>query len=161
MEKTKTTLKKNKNGYGYLGLYKSPTYSSWNSMKQRCNNEKAPGYKNYGGRGITYDKNWEKFENFVNDMGTRPKNTTLDRLDVNGNYCKENCKWSTKLEQQHNLRVHKREDIGVTYDNNHKTHKWQVGIYFKDKKYATRFKTKKEAIEWRKRKEEELWQIQR
>ena len=138
-------------------LYKGKEYNSWNSMKNRCNNPNTPEYKNYGGRGITYDVRWEDFNEFYKDMGERPENTTLDRIDVDKNYCKENCRWATKEEQQRNQRIHKREDVGITYDNSHKTCKWVAGISYKNKRYANRFKTFEEAKEWRKRKEIELW----
>lgn len=83
---------------------KSPTYYTWTSMKDRCNRESYFLYKNYGGRGITYCKEWENFETFLNDMGERPIGFTLDRIDVNGNYSIENCKWSNKTEQNRNKR---------------------------------------------------------
>lgn len=138
-------------------LYQGREYKSWNSMKNRCNNSKLKEYKNYGARGISYDPKWEKFENFYNDMGKRPEGATLDRIDVNKNYCKENCRWATKTEQQRNLRVHKREDVGISYDTKHKTCPWQVGISVNNKRIASRFKTYKEAKKWRKEKEIELW----
>lgn len=149
----------NKNKEGYGSLYQSPTYHSWNNMKDRCNNKNNKQYKDYGGRGITYCSKWETFKGFLEDMGEKPTNTTLDRIDVNGNYELSNCRWATRLDQQHNLRIHKKEDVGVSYDKNHKTCKWQVGIYFKNKKYGNRFKTKEEAIMWRKEKEKELWGV--
>ena len=139
-------------------LYQGKEYRSWNNMKNRCNNPKLKEYKNYGGRGITYDSRWEDFREFFKDMGKRPEGTTLDRIDVDKNYCKENCRWATKEEQQRNQRTHKRENVGITFDEKHKTCKWQVGITYKNKRYASRFKTFEEAKEWRKRKEQELWQ---
>lgn len=139
-------------------LYQSKEYHSWNSMKNRCNNSNLKEYKNYGGRGITYDKKWEDFREFYKDMGERPEGTTLDRIDVNGNYCKKNCRWATKEEQQRNQRIHKNKYVGISYDKNHKTCKWQAGISYKNKRYANRFKTIEEALNWRKEKEKELWQ---
>lgn len=138
-------------------LYKSREYSSWNSMKNRCNNPNIPEYKNYGGRGITYDKKWEDFMEFYKDMGKRPENTTLDRIDVDKGYYKENCRWVSKEIQQRNQRIHKKVDVGISYDEKHKSCKWTAGISYKNKRYASRFKTKEEAINWRKRKEQELW----
>jgi hypothetical protein len=73
-------------------------------MKERCDNSVSGDYKNYGGRGITYDPRWEKFENFLEDMGEAPEGLSIDRVDNNGNYCKENCRWATSAEQNGNKR---------------------------------------------------------
>ena len=78
-------------------------YSAWEHIKQRCNNKKCRSYKNYGGRGITYDPKWETFEGFWEDMKDGYKdNLTIDRIDNDGNYCKENCRWITHKQQQRN-----------------------------------------------------------
>ncbi len=83
---------------------KTPEYVAWYNIQVRCFNPKHNSYKNYGERGITISKEWkESFEVFLNDMGYRPgDNYSIDRIDTNGNYCKENCKWSTIKEQQVN-----------------------------------------------------------
>ena len=126
-------------------------------MKQRCGNPNYPSYPHYGGRGIKYDKRWFYFDNFLEDMGERTDGTTLDRIDVNGDYNKDNCRWTSRAVQQRNLRCHLRPDVGVGYDKNHPTHKWTARINVYDKPTATRFRTKEEAIKWRKSKEKELW----
>jgi len=86
------------------GMYGTKTYCSWASMKQRCLNKKCNEYKDYGGRGITICREWMKFENFYEDMGERLEGKTLDRIDNNGNYEPNNCKWSTPKEQNNNNR---------------------------------------------------------
>lgn len=83
----------------------TPEYTSWESMKQRCNNPNNKHYKNYGGRGIKFCKEWNIFDKFLLDMGYRPgKKYSLDRIDVNGDYYKENCKWSDRYTQDRNRR---------------------------------------------------------
>ncbi len=86
-------------------MTKTRTYKSWQSMKDRCTNPHNIDYHHYGGRGITFTERWLSFENFLEDMGERPDGRTLDRIDVNGNYCKENCRWADTLTQRHNRRV--------------------------------------------------------
>lgn len=86
------------------GMSGTPEYRSWQAVKERCRNLNATGYENYGGRGISYDPLWELFENFYKDMGDRPEETELDRIDVNGNYCKDNCRWVDATTQMFNQR---------------------------------------------------------
>lgn len=79
-----------------------PTYNSWQNMKARCDNPDNPRYAHYGGRGITYLSSWKYYRNFREDMGKRPEGTSLDRINVNGNYSVENCRWATPHEQGQN-----------------------------------------------------------
>jgi ribosomal protein S25 len=89
----------------YHGLGATPTYRTWYSMIERCTNPSNASFKNYGARGITVCKEWaESIENFVSDMGLRPPGKTIDRIDSNIGYTKDNCKWSCDLEQQRNKR---------------------------------------------------------
>jgi hypothetical protein len=79
-------------------------YSSWQAMIKRCTNPSATEYKYYGARGVSVCARWMDFANFFADMGERPKNKTLDRIDVNGNYEPSNCRWATHKEQGRNKR---------------------------------------------------------
>lgn len=79
-------------------------YTSWNQMKQRCQNKNNPAYKYYGARGISVCKKWQSFEGFHEDMGKRPRGHSIERINNNGNYCKSNCKWIPKTEQSKNRR---------------------------------------------------------
>lgn len=88
-------------------------YNRWSNMNTRCFNKNRTDWKNYGGRGITICKRWFDFKNFKEDMydsflkhleKNGFKNTTLDRLDVNKDYCKKNCRWATKEQQRENSR---------------------------------------------------------
>lgn len=71
-------------------------------MKDRCNNPNYKGYLNYGGRGISYSQEWCSFIIFLRDMGERPQDKSLDRVDNNGDYSKDNCRWATCKEQNNN-----------------------------------------------------------
>lgn len=92
-----------KHGHNKVGK-KTPEYITWGNMVQRCSNLKHPGYKNYGKRGIKVCKRWLIFENFFKDMGVRPSGRSLDRIDNDGNYESDNCRWATTKEQRANMR---------------------------------------------------------
>lgn len=84
------------------GMYGTPTYRSWAHMKERCSNPKCRQYKWYGAKGIQVCERWQKFENFLSDMGIRPIGSTLDRLDSTRGYEPTNCRWATSKQQQRN-----------------------------------------------------------
>lgn len=87
------------------GIRNSPTYNTWHLMKARCHNPKAPDYHRYGGRGIKVCDRWRSdFKCFLADMGQRPVGMTLDRIDVDQGYTKENCRWIPQKLQHRNTR---------------------------------------------------------
>ena len=87
------------------GLAMTQTYHAWQAMKTRCYNKNFHAYPNYGARGITVCERWlASFENFYEDMGEKPCGKSLDRINNDKGYSKENCRWATNEEQQRNRR---------------------------------------------------------
>jgi hypothetical protein len=107
----------------------TPTYVTWVTMRRRCNNKNFAQYPSYGGRGISVCARWDDFENFLADMGYRPDGLTLERIDNDGDYAPDNCRWATHKEQCNNRRSSRLiemdgetktlaqwcEDLGVSY----------------------------------------------
>ena len=112
------------------GLSRTRIHNIWCGIIARTTNPNEPAYPNYGGRGITVCESWLKFENFYNDMLEGYKDTlSIDRIDVNSGYSKENCRWTTMSIQGHNKRKLPEclsDYIGVTFDD--KTSKWRSRI---------------------------------
>jgi hypothetical protein len=81
------------------GMIGTPTYKSWDCMKQRCLNPKNKKFPTYGAIGITVCERWLRFEAFLEDMGEAPSGTTIDRFDGTLGYFKGNCRWATSEEQ--------------------------------------------------------------
>ena len=95
-----------------VGGSKSPAYVCWSNMRARCYNERHPGFKNYGARGIKVCVRWrESFDNFLHDMGHPKAGYELDRIDVNGIYKPKNCRWIPAAEQTRNARSNIRVSI--------------------------------------------------
>lgn len=94
------------------GFSRHPLRSVWSGMMHRCYSPKNHSFKHYGGRGITVCERWHKLENFLADMGERPPGTSIDRIDVNGNYEPSNCRWATPLEQGRNRRKNYKLEVG-------------------------------------------------
>lgn len=94
-----------KHGHTGSGGKTTPTYRSWRTMLNRCQNPGHEQYKDYGGRGIKVCDRWLSFENFLEDMGERPEGMTLDREDKEKDYEPSNCRWATWKEQAREKRV--------------------------------------------------------
>lgn len=139
------------------GLSNEPIYDCWVAMKARCNNPKHPMYQYYGGRGIKVCDRWiNSFDNFLEDMGMKQnQELTLDRIDVNGNYEPDNCRWTTIQEQQKNRRNNKKVP-GIEYESSR--NKYRALITYKNKKYFLgRFDKYSDAVKARLKAEGNLW----
>jgi len=100
------------------GLTKSPEYKVWQGMKGRCHNPSHVDYYNYGARGVTVSEEWrESFEVFIADMGSRPTDTsTVERVDNDKGYSKDNCMWLEKGEQNKNRRLPRKKGTSPNYE---------------------------------------------
>lgn len=109
------------------GMALTPIYWIWADMVGRCTRPTHARYSDYGGRGITVCERWLDFANFYADMGDRPKDRSLDRINNDGPYASENCRWATASEQRRNrrpqrLKTHCKHGHEFTPENTSTTH---------------------------------------
>lgn len=139
------------------GMSKTKIYNVWNNMMKRCFNNKDPAYKNYGGRGIIVSDRWLIFENFFEDMGHPPKNMSIDRVDNELGYSKENCRWADRSMQNTNKRPWKESTTGIiNITFSERDQLYNVGIKRYGKRYRKSFKNIEDAIEWKEKTLKEL-----
>lgn len=93
-----------KHGNGRHGVHRTKAYHTWDGMIQRCTNPNFKQWGDYGGRGITVCEEWRDFATFLADMGQPPDGFTIDRINNNLGYNKDNCRWVSRKEQQRNRR---------------------------------------------------------
>lgn len=131
------------------GMRNTRIYTIWDNMKQRCYNPNRPDFSRYGGRGIRICDDWRtNFRSFYNDMYIDyiahvkkygEQNTTIDRIDVNGDYCRENCRWATASEQSKNQRPYERKSsLFIDVDGNAMLEDFKKGVKISQicKKYS-------------------------
>lgn len=138
------------------GMTNTFEYRSYHDMKARCTNPSDTGFDYYGGRGIKVSEDWlESFDNFYRDMGPAPEGFSLERINVDGDYCRENCIWDSKSNQSYNTRIKSHNTsgrTGVGWDD--RKRKWiaQIG-YNSEVIYLGQFDNFEDAVEVRERAE--------
>lgn len=140
-----------------MGEHRSstPEYHIWSAMRNRCCNPNDKRYSSYGGRGIKLCDRWMNYSNFINDMGKRPSEEySIDRIDNDGDYCPENCRWTSKYVQAGNKRNNAKVP-GVTYAK--KDDAWLVRLMRNGKLiFCKQVKDYEEAVRLRKNAEVSL-----
>ena len=143
------------------GMCKTKTYYTWIDMIQRCTNPNNSRYSDYGGRGITVCKRWLKFDKFYKDMGEKPAGLTIERIDNESGYFKENCEYITYSEQARNRRIKSSNTSGITGVSLNKQRKKYQAYICTDQKQINLgfFSTLKQAAEARRKAEQKYWNI--
>lgn len=140
-------------------MKRDPAYEVWRGMRRRCQEENHPSYYRYGGRGITVCDRWlRSFKEFKKDMGERPEGMELDRIDNDGNYCPENCRWVTHAENMKNTSKSRPGKSGISgiYVNRYGAFTAEIGAR-KTRKYLGSSKDFFEACCLRKSAENKYW----
>jgi len=134
-ERAAAGVRASKTIHGCTAGGNNKTYRAWVNMITRCQNPRSTQYAWYGARGITVCDRWQKFLPFFEDMGESAPGMTLDRIDSNGNYCPENCRWATMNVQA----VNKRNNVWIEIDGEKLTQsQWAKRVGCKDQEISTR-----------------------
>ena len=142
------------------GGWKKASYNTWRSMLRRCNNPSDKDYPRWGGRGIKVCPQWGDYLKFAEDMGEPNGDETLDRVDVNGDYTPENCRWAGVTTQNRNVRVRANSKTGVTGVSKTVAGTYMAKVTVKTKSFYSKcFNTLEEAVAARKELEQIHWGV--
>lgn len=115
-----------------VGQTKTPEYQAWSKAIDRCRNPRTTGFENYGGRGIAVCSRWlNSFEDFLADMGPRPRRHSLDRINNDGDYEPANCRWATRKVQANNTRRNRPPLCSIPLCDGHHVARGMCGMHYR------------------------------